>query len=545
MIRIVIIEIAVPAPFNKVNEWSYYMMETAVRLVEIGSIIGIDEGIIGFKGQSRHKVTIKTKPTPTGLKVWALAAHGYLLQWYWHQPGPKYGPVGVEATARARAVAVAPDNSPDKGSDKSSDKGSDEGSDEDSDEGSDKGSDSIIYSSSSDDSADEEAPDTEALYEPLEETATQMMEDIPIATLPPLNPTQAVVVALINKLPEGTYHVFLDNLFSSPDLFKALRILGIGATGTCRTNCGLYRDIVVAKENDRKGKELWPWGRICSWPTPDNKVGRPSSSMALGNQTLENALLIVSKVNQIAWKDNALVLFLSTVYRGPETIVRKRKRPNSTQPHSRSIKQKFGSHSVLQLSLPSIAAHYNDNMNAVDIADHLRSNMHSDHRQRRGPGRTLTWSFLLATALANSFLLQLKGRPAWTPYRSQSRWQQALVDDIFKTYREKGSSRQRYRAGNIAIPIDQHKAGNRGKRSACLACQGIQIGPRSQSSQHPRKQGPLETLDANSINSRVGPQSGRRRQPRRMATKREWGCLTCDVALCKDPKCWDFYHRQI
>ena len=63
------VEIGVPGPFNNVNEWSYFMMETAIRLVEIGSIIGIDEGIIGFKGRSRHKVTIKTKPTPTGLKV--------------------------------------------------------------------------------------------------------------------------------------------------------------------------------------------------------------------------------------------------------------------------------------------------------------------------------------------------------------------------------------------------------------------------------------------------------------------------------------------
>ncbi|KFA80179.1 hypothetical protein S40288_10055 [Stachybotrys chartarum IBT 40288] len=207
-------------------------METAVRLVEIGSIIGIDEGIIGFKGRSRHK-------------------------WYWHQPGPKYGPVGVAAIARARAVAVAPDNSLNKGSD----------------EGSDESSDSIIYSSSSEGSADEEALDIKASDEPLEETATQM-EDIPTATLPPLNPTQAVVIALVNKLPEGTYHVFLDNLFSSPDLFKALRVLGIGATGTCRTNCGLFRDIVIAKENDRKGKGLWPWGQIQTWPTPDNKVNQ-------------------------------------------------------------------------------------------------------------------------------------------------------------------------------------------------------------------------------------------------------------------------------
>ncbi|KEY73255.1 hypothetical protein S7711_11628 [Stachybotrys chartarum IBT 7711] len=31
-------------------------MEIAVRLIEIGSIIGIDEGIIGFKGRSRPKL---------------------------------------------------------------------------------------------------------------------------------------------------------------------------------------------------------------------------------------------------------------------------------------------------------------------------------------------------------------------------------------------------------------------------------------------------------------------------------------------------------
>ncbi|KFA54513.1 hypothetical protein S40293_08946 [Stachybotrys chartarum IBT 40293] len=192
---------------------------------------------------------------PIGLKVWALAARGYLLRWYWHQPGPKYGPVGVEAIAKARATAVAPDSSfnggPDKGPDEGSDEGPDEGSDEDSDEGSDEDSDSVIYSSSSEDSADEEALDNNALDEPLED-----MEDIP--ALPPLNPTQAVVIALVNKLPEGTYYVFLNNLFSSPDLFKALRILGIRATGTCRTNCGLYYKIIIEKENNRKGKGLWP-----------------------------------------------------------------------------------------------------------------------------------------------------------------------------------------------------------------------------------------------------------------------------------------------
>jgi hypothetical protein len=97
------------------------------------------------------------------------------------------------------------------------------------------------------------------------------------------------------------------------------------------------------------------------------------------------------------------------VYTGHETVIWTRKRPNSTQPYSRQIKQKFGQISILQLSLPSIAADYNDRMNAVDIADHIKSIIRPRHRQRRGPARALTWDFLLLTALANSSILQLRG----------------------------------------------------------------------------------------------------------------------------------------
>jgi hypothetical protein len=65
-----------------------------------------------------------------------------------------------------------------------------------------------------------------------------------------LNPTQAVVVALVNLLPEARYHVFLDNLFSSSNLFRRLRQLGHGATGTARRNYGLYRLLVKLKAAD-------------------------------------------------------------------------------------------------------------------------------------------------------------------------------------------------------------------------------------------------------------------------------------------------------
>jgi hypothetical protein len=51
-----------------------------------------------------------------------------------------------------------------------------------------------------------------------------------------LSNTQSVIVHLLKRLPTQTYHVFTDNLFSSPQLFRHLRQLGIGATGTTRPN---------------------------------------------------------------------------------------------------------------------------------------------------------------------------------------------------------------------------------------------------------------------------------------------------------------------
>ncbi|KAM4055611.1 transposase IS4 domain-containing protein [Hirsutella rhossiliensis] len=99
-----------------------------------------------------------------------------------------------------------------------------------------------------------------------------------------LNPTQSVVVALVKQLPEQTYHVFFDNLFSSPNLLNALRQLEIGATGTARINCGFYKPFVEAKKADTKG-DCWPWGTLKTAPTPDGQV------------------------NQFAWKDNALSEF--------------------------------------------------------------------------------------------------------------------------------------------------------------------------------------------------------------------------------------------
>ena len=84
-----------------------------------------------------------------------------------------------------------------------------------------------------------------------------------------LNPTQQVVVSLVNLLPKAPYHVFLDNLFSSPSLFRILRAASNGASGTARMNSGLYIGLVEMKKKPDSSK---PWGWIHSVPTLDGQV---------------------------------------------------------------------------------------------------------------------------------------------------------------------------------------------------------------------------------------------------------------------------------
>ncbi|KFA80176.1 hypothetical protein S40288_09979 [Stachybotrys chartarum IBT 40288] len=220
----------IPWPYSQVSEWSDSLKAVSLAAVEVGSHIVVDEAICGFQGHSKQNVTVKNKPTPTGLKIWILATQGYILHWIWHTPGGALGPVGHRRRKK-----------------------------------------------------DKDDP-----YD--------------------INPTQAVVVSLVKTLPKQTYHVFLNNLFSSPQLFRQLRLLGVGATGIARTNAGLFEQLVKAKENDRKGQKMWSWGRLQSWPTEDNLI------------------------NQIGWKDNALVIFLSTVYSRTEAVERLRRRPVSQTP---------------------------------------------------------------------------------------------------------------------------------------------------------------------------------------------------------------------
>lgn len=73
-----------------------HIQEVNLQLWTPGTNVAVDEIMARFQGQASEATTIPGKPTPTGFKIWAIAQYGFILQWFWHIPGEKNGPVGVK-----------------------------------------------------------------------------------------------------------------------------------------------------------------------------------------------------------------------------------------------------------------------------------------------------------------------------------------------------------------------------------------------------------------------------------------------------------------
>src|SRR5437667_12911706 len=74
---------------------------------------------------------------------------------------------------------------------------------------------------------------------------------------PDLAPTQAIVAHLLNQLPlpptpDHGYHCFMDNLFSTPELFSLLHTRNIATTGTTRPRRVTSKQLVAIKASKSK-----------------------------------------------------------------------------------------------------------------------------------------------------------------------------------------------------------------------------------------------------------------------------------------------------
>ena len=97
------------------------------------------------------------------------------------------------------------------------------------------------------------------------------------------------------------------------------------------------------------------------------------------------SLQLTAKHLQIGWKDQAFVLFMTSVLSAEETVERDRKRPKETSSKAKTSRVVFGpKEAVKKLAIPVVADRYNYKMGAVDEGDHLIAQKPSLREVRRG-----------------------------------------------------------------------------------------------------------------------------------------------------------------
>lgn len=308
-----------------------------------------------------------------------------------------------------------------------------------------------------------------------------------------LNKTNAVVLYLLNQMPKQPYCVWLDNLFTSHNLMAMLREKGYGAAGTCRANSGVVQDLIDKKDAE-KTKDIFPWGTLFKATSSDNKVC------------------------QLAWKDNGLVFFQSTVHTGNERpIQRLRKRPGKTFSKSKTARVPFGDKARAKLPVLAVADDYNYNMNHVDRADHLKAQNCGARTIRKGWKALFLW--LLNTALVNAYLISLHS--GQSDFTAQDPFRIALYTALFdrseRLARKQKAAEELHPNKTLRDTAGLHIIRNLGMQRLCVICKG-------------KKRPVLGEIDPNK------PRTGRNRSC--------FGCNICQVTLCKEGMCFEEYHRD-
>ena len=329
-----------------------------------------------------------------------------------------------------------------------------------------------------------------------------------------LSDTYQLVVTLIRLLPKHQYHLFIDNLFTSPALLLFLRkYCGTGATGTARENSGIFKDFVLWKKEDRKNDSI-EWNTVYSVP------------------------MLNGLVNQFLWKDNATALFFSTVFTGKEEWAIRRR----AKPKTKTASKYFPQSVRFDVPVPAFGDSYNYLKGGVDTGDQLRSYSVWNHPIRGPHFKALFQEFLLEAVLVNTYILQrdFPGPLRWRRCLKQEEWRKALYTAIFVYWGPRGSrgavntNNNKRKAPEstdlVAVSFAEHEGGPR-PNSDCLACKGRTI----YSVRSTKKRVVLGEVPNAALNS--GANSGRRKTTR-------WGCLTCNVALCNSDKCWYLWHGQ-
>jgi hypothetical protein len=133
----------------------------------------------------------------------------------------------------------------------------------------------------------------------------------------------------------------------------------VGITGTCIAKSSILKKFTEIKTKDTKKDEIL-WGTLYHEPSAN------------------------SQILFIAWKDNALVLFITTIKGGLDMIESLRKRPSETLTSAKTARVPFRDQPTAILEIPAFDDKYNHNMGAVDKRNKLKVVYNMQYYYKKG-----------------------------------------------------------------------------------------------------------------------------------------------------------------
>lgn len=346
--------------------------------------------------------------------------------------------------------------------------------------------------------------------------------------------TQAVVLDLLaqNGVAKDHSHiVWLDNLFTSVRLLSQLDEEGFGAAGTVRTT-KTRREELETEEGTKAQRENQEKNRGLDQRLTDLKI-KWDAVLEWGK--LYACLSEDKRVLEFAWKDQAVVLFMTTVSNGQKTVKRLRRRPAKTATNARTSRAAFGEMPLKELDIPEFIDLYNHYMNGVDNADQLRC-YYSTQRVHFKTWKPL-WHFLLDTTIVDSYKLhRCAPKGSYNQPFSQREFRVILASQLFN-HSERLSGKPSTIKSSLSSRV--HPAAERdhgglecmgNKAFTCVVC--LNAGRRTSKTAQIRK--PLQELSVNSVR----PPDLDKRKRRERAPRTRYGCKLCGIYICNHIACW-------
>ena len=168
------------------------------------------------------------------------------------------------------------------------------------------------------------------------------------------------------------HHIYMDNYYSSPNLFHDLHEKGFGACGTVSVN-----RMGMPKE--------WQKKKTCKRTKEDNII-KELPPLKKGEVRIKN---LKGNLKALQWKDKRVVTMISTIH--DDTMIHKTRR------------RKLANGGREEVMKPVMVEEYNRHMGGVDKADQMLSYYSFSHR-------TIKWwkraaFHLIEVAVVNSYIL--------------------------------------------------------------------------------------------------------------------------------------------